>query len=284
MLDPQRIIQSVRRAAELFWATPGRHGSIVELTAAKDVLVLGDLHGHVHVLARVLKIADLDRNKQRHLVLQEVVHDTRINPDSDLDRSHRLVDLVAALKCQYPDRVHMLLGNHELSELTGRSIGKKGVFLNALFRDGVVANYGLMTDTVIEAYKELFAALPLAIRTPNRVFLSHTIPHGRDLDAFDPEVLRSRAWTREAMARGGTVYTMTWGRDTTPETADRFAALVDADWFINGHQPCEQGHRVGNHRQLIIDGTDPIPTYCLFHADGPITFESLLEGVRPVFG
>ena len=61
------------------------------------------------------------------------------------------------------------------------------------------------------------------------------------------------------MKRRGTIYALTWGRDTTPETADRFAAMVDADFFVTGHQPCDEGFRQANHRQIIIDGTTPIP-------------------------
>ena len=82
------------------------------------------------------------------------------------------------------------------------------------------------------------------------------------------------------MKRHGTVYAMTWGRDTEPETVDRFAAMVDADWFITGHQPCDDGFRQANHRQIIIDGTDPYPAYCLFAANEPSTIESLLRQVR----
>ena len=82
------------------------------------------------------------------------------------------------------------------------------------------------------------------------------------------------------MKRRGTIYALTWGRDTSPETADRFAAMVDADFFITGHQPCDEGFRQANHRQIIIDGTDPYPSYCLFPADQPVTIESLLKCVH----
>ena len=82
------------------------------------------------------------------------------------------------------------------------------------------------------------------------------------------------------MKRRGTIYALTWGRDTMPETADRFAAMVDADFFITGHQPCDEGFRQANHRQIIIDGTKPYPAYCLFPADQPVTIESLVV-VRP---
>ena len=81
--------------------------------------------------------------------------------------------------------MHYILGNHELSELTGRTIGKDGETLNAKFVRGVTTAYGDSAVEIYEAYKELFAALPLGIRTPNRVYVCHTIPDERDLEALD---------------------------------------------------------------------------------------------------
>ncbi len=285
MPDPSKILATVRRATELFRTTPGRTGSLVHVEDEDaDVLVIGDLHGHVHIFAQALKLAALDRQTHRHLVFQELVHDPRIDPDSGLDQSHRLVDLVCALKCQYPTRVHLILGNHELSELTGRSIGKKGVHLNVLFRQGVEKSYGTGAEAILNAYRDLFAALPLGVRTCNRVLVCHTLPNGHELDRLDLEIVRSGVWPPESLHRGGTIYALTWGRDTSPETADRFAAMIDADLFVCGHQPCEQGFQQANHRQLILDGTDPNPTGCLFPAAGPITIETLVAGVRPIAG
>ena len=105
------------------------------------------------------------------------------------------------------------------------------------------------------------------IRTENRVYVCHTLPDASDLDTLDLELLKADSWPEEAMKRRGTIYALTWGRDTTPETADRFAAMVDADFFVTGHQPCDLGFRQANHRQIIIDGTNPYPCYCLFPAD-----------------
>jgi hypothetical protein len=118
------------------------------------------------------------------------------------------------------------------------------------------------------------------VRTANHVFVCHTLPDARYLEDLDLALLKADHWPVEAMKRGGTIYALTWGRDTTPETADRFAAMVDADWFITGHQPCDEGFRQANHRQLIIDGTDPYPAYCLFPAHGTVTIESLLKSTH----
>jgi hypothetical protein len=281
MPDPQKVLATLRRAAILSRATRGRQGSVVHLDGdAEEVLVVGDLHGSLGTLRQVLEFADLARHPRRHLVLQELVHGPYFYPEERGDRSHQMVDVAAALKCQFPDRLHLVLGNHELSELTERSIAKNGVYLNELFRQGVETAYGAAAPEVIRAYRDFFAAMPLGVRTPNRVFICHTIPDGRDLDRLDPEVLRTGHWPPEALKRGGTVYALTWGRDTAPETADLFAAWVDADLFICGHQPCDEGFRRANHRQLIIDGTDPYPACCLFRAQAPATLDTLVEGVR----
>jgi hypothetical protein len=280
MPDPDKLLPIIRRAIDLSRATPGRVGGVVTLRDVTDVMVVGDLHGNTPAFKAVLDAAALSSNPGRHLVLQELIHGNRHYPDDQGDRSHQLVDLVSALKCRYPDRVHLILGNHELSELTGRVISKNDRTLNADFRLGIRTAYGERADAIYRAYLELFAALPLAVRTENRVFICHTIPDAPDLDRLDLELLKADTWPPEAMARRGTVYALTWGRDTSPETLDRFAAMVDADWFITGHQPCEEGFQQPNHRQIVIDGTDPYPAYCLFPAREPMTIEALLGGVR----
>src|SRR4051812_39203422 len=202
MPDPQKLLTSIRRATELFRATPGRRGGLVTLDGSvEEVMVVGDLHGNIPAFRHVLKRADLAHHPGRHLVLQELIHGYRYYPDDAGDKSHQLVDVVSALKCQFPDRVHLILGNHELSELTGRPIAKAGVALNALFRQGIDTAYGDSGESVYQAYLDLFAALPLAVRTPNRVFLCHTIPDPLDLEVFDVSIFEAETWSDEAMAR-----------------------------------------------------------------------------------
>lgn len=280
MPDPEKLLVTLRRATELHRATPGRTGGLISLEHATEVMVVGDLHGHIPAFRKVLDYASLAQNPGRHLILQELIHGRRLYPDDGGDKSHQLVDLVAALKCQYKDRVHVILGNHELSEITGRVIGKDGYALNALFRQGINTAYGDRANDVYEAYQRLFCALPLAIRTPNRVFICHTIPDAMYLDTLNLGVFELDDWPAEEMKRGGSVYALTWGRDTSPETVDRFAAMVDADYFITGHQPCEHGFRQANHRQIIVDGTDPSPSFLMFPAKSEVTMESLLAGGR----
>ncbi len=282
MPDAAKVAAILRRASMLSRATSGRKAALVTLDdSARDVIVMGDLHGNLHAFRQLLKEADLERNPHRHMVLQELIHGKWFYPDEAGDKSHQLVDVVAALKCQHPQRVHIILGNHELSELTGRSIIKEGVALNELFLQGVRTAYGASTEDLLKAYHEFFSSFPLAVRTQNRVLMVHTIPDEDDVEKYKGSFFeQSGPWPDEESARGGRVYAVTWGRDTRQTTADTFAQYIDADLLITGHIKCENGFSCPNNRQIILDGTDPNPTYTLFPASGAISLEDLVKGAK----
>src|SRR5437879_8342203 len=172
MPDPHRLLRTLVQAVAATRSTPGRRGRLVELEGASELLVAGDLHGNVENFRLLLERAQLGRYPKRHLVLQELIHGPFRYPVGG-DKSHQLVDLLAALKCQYPRQVHLLLGNHELSQWPGQAIAKLESDLNASFREGVGTAYSFHARDIYAAYLELFAVIPLAVRTMNRVFLSH---------------------------------------------------------------------------------------------------------------
>jgi hypothetical protein len=278
MPDPDRLLTTLERAIDAFRATPGRRGRVVALQGVAEVLVAGDLHGSVENFRLLLKKADLGNHPARHFVLQEVVHGPFCYPDGG-DRSHQLLDLVAALKCQHPHRVHFLIGNHELAQVTHRRIAKDDVELNDLFMQGVRTAYGARADEVYAAYLRLIAAAPLALRTPNRVFISHSMPPASRLAEFDMAVLERDETAEADCVPGGSVHSLLWGRDTRAETAAAFLQKVDADLLVTGHIPCDAGYDAPNDRQLVLDCLAHPAACCLFPADRPLTHADLLNGV-----
>ncbi|MBI3462270.1 MAG: metallophosphoesterase [Planctomycetes bacterium] len=280
MPDPQRLINTVKRAAQLFRATPGRRGMVVQLDAtAEDVLVAGDLHGNLAHFQVLLDRARLDRNPRRHLVVQEIVHGTSRYPSGGC-KSHQLVDVVAALKCQYPDRVHLILGNHELAEVGDRTIVKAGERTNQLFRQGIESAYGPCKDEVYGAYRELFRSCSLAVRTCNRVFICHSLPEAKRLDScFDGKLFEAESLDQLSSQRGSPLHSLLWGRDSSEPTARRFAALVNADLLITGHLPCPEGFHTPNPLQLVLDSSRYPACYCLFSNQQPCTLSDLVASV-----
>jgi hypothetical protein len=281
MPDPQRLLHTLRRAAGAFRSTPGRRGRLLHLADAAEVLVVGDLHGHVANFSVILQRADLGRHPRRHLLVQELVHGPFRYPVGG-DKSHQLVDLVAALKCQYPGQVHYLLGNHELAEARGRPVGKEDDDLNELFLQGVRVAYGPAADDIYTAYRELFGVIPLAVRTANRVFLSHSLPSAARMQAFDPAALERDTHAEAELAPRGGVHALLWGRDTSPANAATFLARVDADWLVTGHVPCEAGFAIAGERHLILDAKGAPGCFCLFPADRAVIQQDLIAGIHTI--
>jgi hypothetical protein len=278
MPDVDRLLRTLERASQAFCETPGRTGHFVQLTGASDVAVVGDLHGHVDNFRRILMAADLAKHPNRHLVLQELIHGPFCYPIGG-DKSHQLVDLLAALKCQYPQRVHLLLGNHELAQWTGHWIAKDDVDVNEHFRIGVSNAYGTRADEVYAGYLQLFAEVPVAIRTSNRVLLSHSMPASKRMSEFNLGAILRDDWQQTDLVRGGSAYALVWGRDTDLKTATEFLSKMDADWLITGHITCDTGYEVPNERQIILDAKGSPAAYCLFPADRAVTQQDLLDGL-----
>jgi hypothetical protein len=188
-----------------------------------------------------------------------------------------MLDLLAALKCQFPARVHFLPGNHELSQWTNRRIGKGDEDLNDVFRQGVDTAYGQHGSAIYDAYIQLLIVAPLAVRTANRVFLSHSVPGAQQFITFDYAQLEQDEYLDEALVLGGTVHSLLWGRNATQEHVLAFLSRVDADWLITGHIPQERGFAVPNSRQLILDAQASPACYCLFPADRPLSQPELVS-------
>jgi hypothetical protein len=280
MPDPARVLKTIQQATQAFRSTPGRRGRLVELPAdATEVFATGDLHGSVENFRLLLKQADLAQNPTRHLVLQEVVHGPFFYPNGG-DKSHQLLDLLAALKCQFPRQVHFLLGNHELSQMLGRRIAKGDLDLNKVFLLGVEAAYGSRANEVSAAYQQMLSAVPLAVRTPNRVFLSHSLPSEGHREDFHLDVLLRDAQTEADLFPGGTVHCLVWGRDLRLENVTAFLQLVDADLLITGHIPCDEGFEAPNERQLILDTLGTPAAYCCFPTTRPLTHAELVGMVK----
>jgi hypothetical protein len=283
MPNPKKLLATLDKATRAFLETPGRRGAVVHLQDADEVLVAGDLHGNVAHFAGYLKKADLQRQPRRHLVVQELIHGSFRYPAGG-DRSHQLLDLLAALKCQFPRQVHFLLGNHELAQWKDRRIGKGNDSYNELFQQGIRTAYGAFADRIYDAYLRLFAASSLVVRTANRVFISHSLPPEAALARFDLATLEEEDWCQQEAGPGSAIYALVWGRDTRESTAAAFLRKVDADFLVTGHIPSERGYDFPNPFQLVLDGMNEVACYCLFSTETAMGLEVMKNAVGRLDG
>jgi hypothetical protein len=277
----EHVLTALDLAAEANRQTPGRQGNVVVLTAdlAADVMLTGDLHGQRKNFNRLRGRAALDRHSRRHLVFQEVCHGGPMYPGSAGCMSHALLEDVAMLKAKYPERVHFLLGNHELAELTDYPIQKNQQMLNVQFRAGLEHMYGPAAARVHEAYRRFLDTCPLAVRLPQGVFVSHSLPENVAAGEFDPSIF-ARELTREDYAERGSVFQLVWGRDYRGENARAFAQLVGAKILINGHEPSYEGFIAPNEFQLILDSCGRRAACLILPVGAELSHEEIMERVE----
>lgn len=166
--------------------------------------------------------------------------------------SHGMLEDVARLKVAYPDRVHFLLSNHELAELTDYPIVKSKKMLNLMFRLGVQEMYGPAGEKVRQAYAAFIRSCPLAVRLPGGVFVCHSLPEHVDSRPFDRTIFDRPLEARDLMEHGD-VFQLVWGRDYREENARAFGKQVAARVLIHGHEPCPNGFLAPNDLQIILD-------------------------------
>ena len=275
------IIATYQSATEANLRTPTRHGNVVILDeeTADDCMVTADLHGDRKNFNQIKRIAALDDHPRRHLILQEVCHGGPTYQSNGGCMSHTLLEDVAKLKAAFPERVHFLLSNHELAELTDYPILKSKRMLNLPFRLGMQEVYGPATDKVREALLPFVRSCPLAVRLPGEIFICHSLPEATDTRGFDATIFE-RELDPSDFQEHGKIFRLVWGRDYRPENAAAFAELVGANVLIHGHEPCAEGFEVPNDRQLILDCQGRNASYVMLPVADKLSHEQIVERVQ----
>jgi Calcineurin-like phosphoesterase len=276
----ETIVALFEQAREANFNTSYRRGHVIELTAkhADDVLITADLHGDCLNFDRLVALADLEKNPRRHLLLQEICHGGPKYPGDAGCMSHLLLEDVAQLKTEYPDQVHFLLSNHELSEATEYPVAKGGKVLNLAFRLGLQTLYGDMADSIYVALRRFLRSCPVAARLNGNIFISHSLPSRCDSNLPNLDVLE-REWEEADLIPGGTIYRMVWGRDFRRDNAAAFAQEVGAEILIHGHEPCMDGYQVPNDLQIILDSSGPNASYILLPLSQSLTQDNVIDAI-----
>jgi hypothetical protein len=273
----QAACDALHGAAELIRDDPNRNGSLLTFGLAGQLVMTGDLHGHLRNFEKLQRFCALDRSPGRVVVLHELIHiepETIGAPDTSID----LLVRAAAWKCDFPDNVYFLQSNHELSQLLGHEITKGGRYVLADFDRGVELRYGSAAPAVLAAVKEYISALPLAARLGNGIFLSHSLPDALYAEQFDVSVL-GREPNAADLTPGGAAYSLVWGRFHSQAVVDLLAKRLGVEIFIIGHTPQEMGHvRVG--RLLILSSEHAHGVFLPLDLGRRYTPEELEHNVR----
>lgn len=282
MTDGARDAEIYLQAASLNREDPLLHGSLLRFPNYGQLVMTGDLHGNSRNFAKLQKFCNLEQYAARHVILHEIVHEEVFALDA-VDNSHRVLLETAKWKCAFPDQVHFLLGNHELAQLQHHEITKNGRVVTHDFEKALHAAYGVDGSIVLAAINTFMISMPLAGRTSNRVFLSHSLPSPQMLPQFDPSVLL-RTPTEEDLADRGSAHLLVWGRYHTEPAISKLCEILDVDFFICGHQPQESGYEVLHEKMLILASDHNHGVFMTLDLNKPVSLERLTNTIYPFAG
>lgn len=277
---PHQSIQLCREAARLNRACRFRIGNVIHLSEPGKVIVAGDLHGHWRNFERILKLADLENNPDTHLILQEIIHG---GPEDDFGGclSFRLLFEAIRCKLRFPDQVHILLGNHDTAAICNTAVLKAGKEMNRAMQQAMQRQFSSHYADVHDAMVEYLLSQPLAVRTANRIWISHSLPADRYVDNFDLSIF-NRDYAIEDIERPNPVYLLTWGRRHSPKALERLARMFDVDTFVLGHQPQETGWSLIGPNTLIIASEHSFGCVLRFDLEYSYTASTLSNGIIPL--
>jgi hypothetical protein len=279
MQDAQHAINIFHDAAQHNRDDPLRQGSLLVFPNYGQLVMTGDIHGNRRNFAKLQRFCDLEHSGARHVVLHEIIHE---EPDSlaAVDGSHELLLQAAEWKCRFPDQVHFLLSNHELAQVRSDEITKNGRAVTREFEAAISIAYGRRAGDVLACLYSFILSFPLAGRTANRVFLSHSLPSPRDLPSFDPAVFE-RSPTLQDLEDRGSAHMLVWGRYHNENTLDALMRLLDVDFFVCGHQPQETGYDILHDRMVILASEHSHGVFLALDLGKPVTLDTLVKGIRP---
>ncbi|MDG2199783.1 MAG: metallophosphoesterase [Phycisphaerales bacterium] len=249
--NPEATVELFTSAGQAMHEAAHRSGSIVRLPRHGRLLVSGDLHDHLDHWYRIQHLAKLPESPEHHVVVQELIHGDRLL--NGMDFSYRMLARVAELVLAHPDQVHVVLGNHELSQLTRRAVSKGAGNSVALFQDAVDWVYGDDAQAVTEAIETFIAAMPLAVRTESGLLCTHSLPAVDRMGAFEPEILERPLRPADYEGSGSSIYMLTWGRRHEDTQLDMLAKRWGVTTFCIGHQSVPEGIRQDGPRLVAIN-------------------------------
>jgi hypothetical protein len=277
---PQTIIDLLNAGTQANSADKYRRDNLICLPAEGSLVLTGDLHGHCRNFERVVAFADLANNPGRHILFQEIIHG---GPEDSCGGclSYRLLFDVIRYKLSFPDRVHIIMGNHDTAFINNSEVMKDGREMNRAMRLAMEREFGSDSADVELAIRQFLFSQPLAVRTESGIWASHSLPGDRMAKKFDPQIFYRQLKVNDVV-RPGSAYLLTWGRKHSQELLDKLAGQFNIKVFILGHQPQEKGWNQVGENLIIIASNHNHGCLISINLVQSYTVEQLIELIVPL--
>lgn len=156
---------------------------------------------------------------------------------------------------EYPN-FHILLGNHELSQIYGEDCYRYFINQTEEFKKQVEKKYPNNFTTKYQEYKQLMMRFKTYCVTSNGVFIIHSGIHEDYIEPLITEAvdLNNIVWDNEYEQKILTEHL--WSRpydDFTEKSVNNILEYYDCKYMVTGHTNYNGCHIIGN--QLIFDSS-----------------------------
>jgi hypothetical protein len=277
---PEKTVKLLKKGMEANHTDKFRRGNLIYLPSEGSAVITGDIHGHRRNFERIVAFADLEHNLHRHVILHEIIHG---GPEDEQGGclSYKLLLEVVRYKLRYPNRVHIILGNHDTAFINNSNVMKNGKEMNVAMRAALDREYAHASEGVKLAIKQFLFSQPLAVKCPNRIFVSHSLPADRYLNKFDQRIFQRQLRINDVV-KPGSAYLLTWGRSHSQQLLDKMAKTLDVDFFIVGHQRQETGCCKAGSNLIILASDHDHGRILPIDLNRSYTIEELFDLIIPL--
>lgn len=164
---------------------------LIKLEPKGKAVIVTDLHGRFHVLKKIMEKAQLIKNLSRDTYF--ICTGDFIHAFGEKDYSIDIIEQLTFLRERFPNKVFVLLGNHEWSHIVNAPVykGEENQYEN--FIKLLNERFGLKAEMKLKEYVRFFKSLPIAVRIGS-IFISHAAPDmsimdEREFDKFDAALI-----------------------------------------------------------------------------------------------
>jgi len=132
------------------------------------------------------------------------------------------------------------------------------------------------------AINEFLQSLLLAVKCPNGVMLTHSLPTPSRMQIAGCDILAKDSYSDADMRRGGPAYEWTWGRNQTPDQATALAEKFGVNLFILGHRHSGSGYETIPPHIVSITSDNDHGCVIEFDCTIKISLENLDQILKPI--
>lgn len=223
------------------------NGKLVELPKKGKAIVVTDIHGNLDDYDSYIDIWEEYRNLNNYFIITgDFIHAMGKKDDKS-------VEILDSVKHYWEnnENFYPLIGNNEWSTISNMSVYKGNMNQSVNFKELLKERFGSSWEKKLEEYQKFFKKLPIAIRTDNKVFISHAGPP-RNIKTLD-EIINI---VDHGYINNDNLYQILWNRedDYTKEDLISFLRVVKCNAMIVGHTPVD-GVKLINDKQLIVSSS-----------------------------